>query len=341
MNTRLATLLCLLLALWSIPARAASPGMPEGQSLYEYYCYQCHGYAGDARTVAAAYLSPKPRDFSATSPKVLTRATMLRTLEQGVPGTAMKAFVRVLDARQRAAVVDYVRTAFMQGVPVRRRYHTAENGWADHDRTSAAFPFATGETPLDVPPETLAPQQREGRRLFLSACVSCHEGARKSEAGATWDRRALSFPRSVETCDGCHESARLLGARDGKSLAARAHGALDGEALFRRNCAFCHGTDGSGRNWIGTFLEPHARDLRERRIAALPAEALAAIVRDGLPGTSMPAWKGVLSDAELLAVAGHVRTLVTAHGQDSDLPTTAPPPRPAPLEWSARRPGGR
>ncbi len=331
MKTQLATIVGIALALWIVPAPAAPGAMAEGQSVYEYFCYQCHGYAGDGRTVAAAYLDPKPRNFAATSPKSLTRATMLQTLERGVPGTAMKSFVRVLDARQRTAVVDYVRSAFMQGAPGRRRYHTAENGWVDHDRTSAAFPFATGETPLDAPPESLEPRQRGGRRLFLSACVSCHEGTRRAEGGLTWDRRALSFPRSVETCEGCHESARLLVTRG-----VSPHGRLDGADLFRRNCAFCHGTDGSGHNWIGTFLEPHARDLRESRIAALDAVALAEIIRNGLPGTSMPAWKGMLSDAELFAVAGHVRALAAAGPVGSEIPATTLPPAPAPPGWAAR-----
>lgn len=336
MRTQLAAIVGIAFALWITSVSAAPDAMPDGQSVYEYFCYQCHGYAGDGRTVAAAYLDPKPRNFAATSPRSLTRATMLQTLERGVPGTAMKSFVRVLDARQRTAVVDYIRSAFMQGAPGRRRYHTPENGWTDHDKASAAFPFATGETPLDTPPESLGQRQREGRRLFLSACVSCHEGARRSEGALTWDRRALSFPRSVETCDGCHESARLLVTRGDSP-----HGKLDGADLFRRNCAFCHGTDGSGRNWIGTFLEPHARDLRESRIAALDASALTEILRNGLPGTSMPAWKGILSDAELFAVAGHVRALATAGPAGLALPVTTVSPAPVPPGWAARPRGSR
>jgi mono/diheme cytochrome c family protein len=35
---------------------------PAGEAIYRFYCYQCHGYAGDAQTLASASLSPPPRD---------------------------------------------------------------------------------------------------------------------------------------------------------------------------------------------------------------------------------------------------------------------------------------
>lgn len=306
----------------------------RGRALYEYYCYQCHGYAGNARTVAAEYLDPKPRNFTTASPGTLTRLTMLRTVAEGRPGTAMKSFARVLNERQREAVVDYVRAAFMSGKVIVRRYHTAENGWSGHERNAAAFPFASGEIALDAPVESLDPPQREGRRLFLAACISCHEGSRRSPGSATWDPRALSYPRSVETCSGCHESVRHLSGRSPPADAAalaKAHGgtvpdstapASMGQTVFLRNCAFCHGADGSGRNWIGTFLEPHARDLRQPRIAALSEGALRRVIRDGLPGTSMPAWRDVLTPDQLDAVARHVRTVIAK--RTGGAPATSP-----------------
>ena len=60
--------MALLLWLAGAPgAQAADPGMDfgDGESVYRFYCYQCHGYAGNARTLASTYLDPKPRDFTA------------------------------------------------------------------------------------------------------------------------------------------------------------------------------------------------------------------------------------------------------------------------------------
>ena len=39
----------------------------------------------------------------------------------------------------------------------------------------------------------------------------------------------------------------------------------------------------------------------------MPRQRLAQRIRDGLPGTSMPAWRHVLQPAEIDAVAAYVR----------------------------------
>ena len=36
----------------------------RGKALYERYCIFCHGTHGDGRGESAAYLDPKPRDFT-------------------------------------------------------------------------------------------------------------------------------------------------------------------------------------------------------------------------------------------------------------------------------------
>ena len=45
-----------------------------GRSVYNFRCYFCHGYSGDARTLAAEFLSPPPRDFTDTDPEALRSA---------------------------------------------------------------------------------------------------------------------------------------------------------------------------------------------------------------------------------------------------------------------------
>ncbi len=65
--------------------------------------------------------------------------------------------------------------------------------------------------------------------------------------------------------------------------------------------------DGSGRNWIGAFLEPHPRNLRDPAfMAGMTRERLARAIADGLPDTSMPAWRNVLKPAEIEAVVDYV-----------------------------------
>ena len=56
---------------------------------------------------------------------------------------------------------------------------------------------------------------------------------------------------------------------------------LRGQALFQENCAFCHAADGTGRNWIGSFLQPHPRDLTAPAfMRSMTASRLAGVIRE-------------------------------------------------------------
>lgn len=73
----------------------------------------------------------------------------------------------------------------------------------------------------------------------------------------------------------------------------------NGAELFQMNCAvgYCHGS--AGRSARGPAL-------RERDW--VPSD-LYRVTHDGLPGTSMPAWKGVLSAEDIWAVTAYIMTL--------------------------------
>jgi cytochrome c oxidase cbb3-type subunit 3 len=87
-----------------------------------------------------------------------------------------------------------------------------------------------------------------------------------------------------------------------------------GGTLFQSNCAFCHGADGTGKNWIGQFMQPKARDLTQYTAQTMPASRLRAVIREGLDGTSMPAWKHVLTAAEIDAVAAYATRVLFKPG---------------------------
>lgn len=298
--------LCGALACTVTSAAPASVDVEAGRSLYEYYCYQCHGYAGNGDTLAAQFLRPPPRDFTRLKRAERSRDAMLHSVRHGRPGTGMQSFSRVLDDRQSAAVVDYIRTTFMDGGKVKTGYHTPANGWPGHARHAAAFPFATGVLALDA--KALSPEQEAGKRLFLASCISCHEG-RVQEAAPVWAERVVSFPRNAGTCSPCHANA-VKGPRPADALHVGALGTtaltpmqMRGRQLFVTHCAFCHDEDGSGRNWIGTFLEPHARDLTQASLRGrLTPERLRRTILDGLPGTAMPAWRTVLAPGDVEAL---------------------------------------
>ena len=283
----------------------------KGRAVYDYYCYQCHGYAGDANTLASTFLQPRPRDFTSTDPAKLDRDRMITALQQGRKGTAMVSFSSVLDPNEINSAVDYIRTEFMSGKKSKLRYHTAKNGWENHERYAAAFPFANGELALDTDWNKLTKNQREGKKLFMTACITCHDRAKVQNEGDIWDLRPLSYPRRhythTQPFDGMSGASPYavhdqIPSADGLSKIAK-----QGESLFQRNCAFCHGADGTGRNWIGRFLEPHSRDLTAYEILQRDNAALRQVVLEGLPGTSMPAWKHLLSESEVDAIFEYLR----------------------------------
>ncbi len=309
-------------------ATAGAPSDPaheEGRRIWNFRCYYCHGYSGDARTLASTFIEPRPRDFRATRPDQLSRESMIEAVRHGRPGTAMVAFLGVLNESEIERVVNFVREEFMQRRAENTRYHTAANGWPDHDRYRAAFPFATGEVPLDRPWESLDGTLTAGKRLFLSSCISCHDRAHVASAGQPWELFGVSYPPGnyVEEEDH-HDGKGPHGARPGKAASPQAIDPYElhetpprllkptaqlrrGERLFQRNCAHCHAADGTGRNWIGSFLDPHPPDFTDAAVRQrLTAERVHAVTRDGIVASSMPAWRDVFSPAELDAVSRYV-----------------------------------
>ena len=301
--------------------------LERGRRVYNARCYFCHGYAGDARTVASTFLDPPPRDFSALTPADLARGAMLAAVRDGRPGTAMQGFTGLLDAADMQAVVDFVREEFMGRKAHAARYHSPVNGWSAAPQASPAATFVTGELSPDAFWESLSEEQRRGQRLFETACVICHARGDGVAGRSPWQPEALSNDHAFDPeAAAAHEddySQPPYGLHDHAPVLAAASDTLRrGEALYQANCAFCHAADGSGRNWIGAFLVPPPSDFT-RIAASLPASPadLHGIVRRGVPGTSMPAWESVLSDAEVRAVVAYLRAVFPAFGGNS-----APPP---------------
>lgn len=289
-----------------------------GRKIYNFRCYFCHGYSGDAKTLAATYLAPKPRDFTKDSETSLSREAMISAVRDGKPGTAMKGFKGIISERDIETVVEFVRVEFIRNKAVNTRYHTPENGWPNHERNRLAFPFATGTIALDTPWEELSSTERQGKRLFLSTCISCHDHARTEDPGPAWGGRPLSYPRNhfdpgdfsapPPTKVDAIASASPYALHDVVPVVAGlTAGEKRGEALFQANCAFCHGATGTGRNWIGSFMEPHPRDLTDPAfMRGMTRERLANAIREGLPNTSMPAWKSVLSKEEIHSIIDYI-----------------------------------
>ena len=89
-------------------------------------------------------------------------------------------------------------------------------------------------------------------------------------------------------------------------LGADAEGA--GAKVFHANCEMCHGPQGHGDGPAGQSLEPKPRNLASIQAAA-GDDFLFWRIHDGKPGTSMVAWKGILTDEQIWQVVSFIRTL--------------------------------
>jgi mono/diheme cytochrome c family protein len=88
----------------------------------------------------------------------------------------------------------------------------------------------------------------------------------------------------------------------------------DGEIIYHERCAFCHGENGDGEGPVAPYLDPRPRDFtsgqfkfRTTASGEIPLrQDVIDTVKEGVHSTAMPAWEGVLSQAEIEAVVDYV-----------------------------------
>jgi mono/diheme cytochrome c family protein len=93
--------------------------LAEGSSYYRVHCLHCHGVPGNGRGPTARWVNPHPRDFRGGMFKFQSmdrgkdtslapsRGDLLRTLRQGIEGTAMPSF-NLLPDPELEALASYV-----------------------------------------------------------------------------------------------------------------------------------------------------------------------------------------------------------------------------------------
>ncbi|MFQ6607914.1 MAG: cytochrome c [Fidelibacterota bacterium] len=95
---------------------------------------------------------------------------------------------------------------------------------------------------------------------------------------------------------------------------------LSGENTYISYCAPCHGVRGDGHSPAARAMSPSPRDFssglykfRSTLSGSLPTDDdLILSISNGLPGTWMPSWKGVLSDEQIEDVTAYIKTLLNS-----------------------------
>jgi mono/diheme cytochrome c family protein len=100
-----------------------------------------------------------------------------------------------------------------------------------------------------------------------------------------------------------------------------------GFGLYRRHCLHCHGVSGAGDGPTAAFLYPIPRDYRKGmfKFTSTPygfrphREDLKRTVRNGLHGTSMPAFEALMTEDEIEQVVDYVIFLSIRGETERDL----------------------
>jgi cytochrome c55X len=74
--------------------------------------------------------------------------------------------------------------------------------------------------------------------------------------------------------------------------------AEDLRSMVTHDCGSCHGLTMKGG--LGS-------DLRPETLAGTPQETLTAIILDGVPGTAMPPWRPLLTEADAAWIASYLK----------------------------------
>ncbi|MEX5217611.1 MAG: cytochrome c [Nitrospira sp.] len=83
-----------------------------------------------------------------------------------------------------------------------------------------------------------------------------------------------------------------------------------GKAIYQSRCLDCHGIEGRGDGAKAPSLSPRPGSLVSAATSAKSDRDLLRIIQNGKPRTAMPAWKDILTEAEIEEVLLYVRSLV-------------------------------
>jgi mono/diheme cytochrome c family protein len=99
-------------------SRAAVEAQPRGKAVYDAHCVECHGTTGKGDGASAAYLAPRPRDFTTGKYKIRSTESgtvpsdddLIGSVRRGLYGTAMPGWDRILADGDITDVVQYVKS---------------------------------------------------------------------------------------------------------------------------------------------------------------------------------------------------------------------------------------
>ncbi|HZT81395.1 MAG TPA: cytochrome c, partial [Gemmataceae bacterium] len=238
--------------------------LAEGSRLFRRHCLHCHGLPGDGHGPTAPWVNPHPRDFRPGKFKFTStlggndrkpsRNDLLRTLKQGVEGTAMPSF-NLLTDQELERLIDYV-------------IHLSIRGQVEYD--TYAFLFQSKASPQEV-------------KDFATGSGDYEGAAGLPRIVETWAKAEKGDPIPVGPYPDRNEEERLASVRRGYQRFVTAEA----------QCITCHldfGRQNTYRydDW-GTVVRPRDLTAGLYRGGRRPVD-LYYRVYNGINGTPMPAY---------------------------------------------------
>ena len=151
------------------------PAAAGAETTYHDLCMRCHGQKGDGNGKVAWYIDPSPRDF--TKSAFMTskpRERFVTSIKNGVAGTSMPPWGRMLKDEQAGATLDYVLQTFTK------------------EPLKELKPRNLPEkNPVAASKESIA----HGEQVFLERCIGCH--GRKADGKGPNSLDILPHPRNL------------------------------------------------------------------------------------------------------------------------------------------------
>jgi len=290
------------------------PGLPVGPGRREFLavCVSCH--------------SPRYVTMQPPFPRQQWEETVAKMV---------KAYGAPADEKQVNAIVDYLEA--IDGTESQATKETSGSGGDDSDFVSSSVMPPDPEPVLVLSVATNAEEHaakvRRGGALFMQDCSGCHGVAGRSDGFVS--KVLLPKPANLGAAQFSTEllsqvlwngvpgtsmpSWRNLPQDDLSALAAyvqtlhpvttpeqpASEVLVHGQILFQQACAACHGVNGDGKAAAAAVLAPAPTNFRLERP---DTDYVLDVLRDGIPGTAMPALKSQLSESDRKALASFVRS---------------------------------
>jgi cbb3-type cytochrome c oxidase subunit III len=319
-NVRLAIITGIVLAgiaLASLHAGVLGAQTPDGRSIFLTNCAACHqptGQGGGPYPPLAGNPDVNQVDSAALIQTVLNGRTGPITVNGAQYGGNMPSWRGQLSNAEIAAVLTYVRSAWHNSAPAvsedqvaAARAPEALSGAALFSAKCSTCHQSSGQGTAMYPPLAGNPVVIAADPSAMIAVIANGRTGPLTVNGKTFNARMPTWKGQLTNADIASVATYVRSAwgnnaspvtEEQVAAAGSPVSAEVGASIFSKNCAACHGANGTGG--IGPALAGNPRVN-----IANPTPMLTTIVQGR---NQMPSWRGQLSAGDIAAVATFVRS---------------------------------